>query len=77
MKFHLYRENSQMTLGDWRWKLHATNGQVVANGAESYRRFGDMLKTLHSIFQSSNLRSAELQTAETEARKRYGLRPPR
>lgn len=77
MKFRLYRQADGMKPGDWRWSLHATNGRIIANGAEGYQKFGDMMKTLHSIFQSSGLRSAELQKAETEARKQHGLKPPR
>lgn len=77
MKFRLYRENSGMTLGDWRWKLIATNGRTIANGGEGYQKFGDMMRTLHSIFQSSPLRSAELQKAEDYARRLHGLKAPR
>ena len=77
MKFHLYRENFDTQLKDWRWKLHANNGRVVALSAESYQNFGGMMRTLHSIFQSSPLRSAELQKAEEAARKQYGLKTPR
>lgn len=77
MKFKLYRENSGMTLGDWRWKLLATNGRIIANGGEGYQKFGDMMRTLHSIFQSSGLRHAELLKAEAETRKLHDLKPPR
>lgn len=77
MKFHLYRENFDMQLKDWRWKLHANDGRVVALSAESYKNFGDMMRTLRSIFQSSPLRSAELLLAEEAARKLHGMRPPR
>lgn len=77
MKFRLYRENVAMNCGDWRWSLIATNGRIIANGAEGYQNFGDMMKTLNSIFRSSGLRHAELCKAETEARKLHGLKPPR
>lgn len=77
MKFHLYRENSQMVQGDWRWKLHATNGRVVAESGDGCKSLGDMMKTLNSIFRSSGLRYAELQKAEKEARERYCLKAPR
>lgn len=77
MKFKLYRENAGLMFGDWRWALHATNGRIIANGGEGYQNFGDMMRTLHSIFQSSPLRSAELQKAEEAARKLHGLKAPR
>lgn len=77
MKFRLYRPSDGMKLGDWRWALHATNGRIIANGAEGYQNFGDMMKTLNSIFRSSALRYAELRKAEMEARKLHGLKAPR
>lgn len=36
-KFHIYRD----TEGDWRWRLVAANGRIIADSAEGYAtRFG-------------------------------------
>lgn len=37
MRFEIYRGHDQ----DWRWRLRATNGNVVADSAEGYRHRGD------------------------------------
>jgi uncharacterized protein YegP (UPF0339 family) len=37
MRFELYRDAA----GEWRWRLRATNGNVVADSAEGYGRRED------------------------------------
>ena len=37
MRFELYRD----AIGHWRWRLRATNGEVVADSAEGYARRAD------------------------------------
>jgi uncharacterized protein YegP (UPF0339 family) len=32
MKFHIYKDSS----GEWRWRLKAANGNIVADSAEGY-----------------------------------------
>lgn len=32
MKFELFKDSS----GEWRWRLKASNGKIVADSAESY-----------------------------------------
>ena len=31
---NVYRD----TIGEWRWKLKATNGKIIADSAEGYKR---------------------------------------
>jgi uncharacterized protein YegP (UPF0339 family) len=33
MKFHIYKDYK----GEWRWRLKAANGRVLADSGESYR----------------------------------------
>lgn len=37
MRFELYKDHN----GEWRWRLRTTNGNVVADSAEGYRRRQD------------------------------------
>lgn len=34
MKFHLYRDKKR----EWRWRLKASNGRVIAESGEGYKR---------------------------------------
>lgn len=34
MKFYIYRDAHK----EWRWKLFAKNGRIIADSAEGYRR---------------------------------------
>lgn len=47
MKFELYREP---VTHDYRWRLKASNGRIVAEGGEGYRNFADMEHELEQIF---------------------------
>jgi uncharacterized protein YegP (UPF0339 family) len=38
------------SVGEWRWRMKAANGRIIANGGEGYKRFGDMDKTLASLW---------------------------
>lgn len=74
MKFEFYREGKWETddssgylainvdKGDWRWRLRS-NGRIVAEGGEGYRRIGDMLTTLRSIFKRDPVRLEEIEKA--------------
>ena len=46
MKFTLYKDQ----VGEWRWNLKASNGRIVADCGEGYKRFGSMVRTLRRIF---------------------------
>lgn len=37
MRFELHKDHA----GEWRWRLRATNGNVVADSGEGYRRRED------------------------------------
>lgn len=50
MKFHVYKDKA----GEWRWKLKARNGRVVADSGEGYKRKAAAIKTLTSIIESIN-----------------------
>jgi len=32
MHFHIYRDKA----GEWRWRLKANNGRIIADGSEGY-----------------------------------------
>lgn len=62
MKFEIYREltpshapKSQWTKpGDWRWRLRAKNGRIVAASGEGYKRASDMVRVMREpIFWGS------------------------
>lgn len=51
MKFELYQEIGASTpnsgaVPDWRWRLKASNGNIVAEGGEGYRHAHDMVRTI-------------------------------
>ncbi len=56
MKFEFYREGddpfsqriARPTSGDWRWRLRAKNGRIVAEGGEGYRRSPEMVRTIRN-----------------------------
>lgn len=45
MKFVLYRDVNK----DYRWRLVAANGNIVADSGEGYRNKSDCLATVQSI----------------------------
>lgn len=57
-KFEFYREARDSAgpgsppeldpKGDWRWRLVAPNGKIVANGGEGYRRSYEMVRTIRN-----------------------------
>ena len=44
MKFEVYKSRDQ-----WRWRLRARNGKIVATSGEAYRRRADTLKAVRSV----------------------------
>lgn len=42
MKFELYRDNR----GEWRWRLVAGNGKIIATSGEGYQNKSDCLHTV-------------------------------
>lgn len=45
MTFELFRDKKK----EWRWRLRARNGRIVATSGEGYKRKGRMISTLASI----------------------------
>jgi len=70
MKFELTQnlEGSVRKTLQWRWRLVATNGKIVAIGGESFNNLSDMVSTLRNIFCTSLKRSIELEKAILSAR---------
>lgn len=45
MKFHLYRDAKR----EWRWRLVARNGRIVATSGEGYKRKASALAAMFGI----------------------------
>lgn len=45
MKIEIYKDDN----GEWRWRLKARNGRIVADSGEGYRRKIDVQKILDHI----------------------------
>ena len=65
MKFEVFREknsgNSLLALGaaDWRWRLRAANGQIIATSGEGYINKADCLHGI-SLVQSVETTRADV-----------------
>lgn len=49
MRFVIYQD----TTGEWRWRLLAANGQVIATAGEGYVHKGDCLHGIALVMQSA------------------------
>lgn len=47
MRIELYKDLDK----EWRWRVIARNGRVVADGPEGYKKRATMLKTLRRVKQ--------------------------
>lgn len=45
MKFHIYQDAK----GEWRWRLKARNGRIVADSGEGYVRKGGAVKAAEMV----------------------------
>lgn len=45
MRIDIYRDKKK----EWRWRLVALNGRILADGAEGYKRFSAMMRILRKI----------------------------
>lgn len=45
MKIQVYQDRK----GEWRWRLLALNGRIVADGSEGYANKGDVLDAIEKI----------------------------
>lgn len=55
MEFHIYKDEA----GEYRWRLKAANGNILADSGEGYKNKDDCITAINSV------RSAEL-TVEDE-----------
>lgn len=52
MKFQIYKEG--LGIGQYRWRLVATNGKIIADSGESYHNKTDCLKGI-DLVKSTNV----------------------
>ena len=45
MKYHVYKDAS----GEWRWRLKAANGNIVADSGEGYSAKADCVAGIQSV----------------------------
>ncbi len=45
MKLHVYRDDA----GEWRWRLKARNGRILADSGESYKRRATCLRIARTV----------------------------
>ncbi|MCI1145929.1 DUF1508 domain-containing protein [Stenotrophomonas maltophilia] len=57
MKFEVYREGGLSLLaqavGDWRWRLRADNGRIIATSGEGYQNKADCLHGIELVTSAS------------------------
>ncbi|MCJ2142557.1 YegP family protein [Methylobacterium sp. E-066] len=58
MRFELYRDAK----GEWRWRLRARNGEVIADSAEGYLRREDCEHGIALVRQSTEARIEDMTT---------------
>ncbi len=58
MKFNIYKDKAD----EWRWRLVATNGKIVADSGEGYVNKADCLHGIDLVKSSTN---AEVQEPTT------------
>jgi len=57
-KFEIYRGK----IGDYRWKLTHTNGQIIANSGEGYTSKANAINGLNSVKENSPRATIEDKT---------------
>lgn len=63
LRFVIYRDS----FGEWRWKLVASNGKIIGDSGEGYKRRATMLKQVEHI-----RRDAAISTLNVQGRGRDG-----
>ncbi len=58
MRFELYRDAK----GEWRWRLRARNGEVIADSGEGYVRREDCEHCIALVRQSAEARIEDMTT---------------
>jgi len=46
-KIEIYRDKKR----EWRWRMRASNGRIVADGSEGYKRRASLIKGLNRVFK--------------------------
>lgn len=60
-RFELYEgEGSTELAEDWRWRLRAANGRIIANGGEGFTREGDARRAVVTAIHAIASMPAEL-----------------
>ncbi len=49
MKFHIYRDRKK----EWRWRLKAGNGKIVADSGEGYKRKSSAITATARVREAS------------------------
>lgn len=57
-KFELYQDNS----GEYRWRLRASNGQLIANGGEGYSQKSSARDAIERVQEQAPSAEVEDQT---------------
>lgn len=50
MKYHVYKDSS----GEWRWRLKAANGQIIADSGQGYSSKRDCKEGIDLVKGSAN-----------------------
>ena len=50
----MYYEIYKDTAGEWRWRLHAANHQIIATSGEGYTRRADCLAAIDLVKSSQD-----------------------
>lgn len=56
-RFQVYQDAA----GQWRWRLRAANGRIVADGAESYTRMRDAERAVEGALRAAAAAVIRLQ----------------
>jgi uncharacterized protein YegP (UPF0339 family) len=64
--FEVYEDDS----GEWRWRLRARNGRVLAAGGESFASRSNVFRSLKSVRKA--VTKAKVKAATVEAREAEG-----
>lgn len=80
MKFEVFKEKTAATsllasgAGDWRWRLRAANGRIIANSGEGYINREDCLHAI-SLVKSNQTSNADVVDLTNSLSAMLGLKP--
>ncbi len=58
MKYNIFKDKA----GEWRWRLVATNGKIIADSGEGYNNKADCLHGIDLVKDSKNVPVHESKT---------------